>query len=169
MKPYTLFAGIALACTICSGAQAAGTAPAAKPRVTEPAPKPHAAAEPAQREVAYADLGKEIGKRVIVHTKFNTTRSGVLVRHSASQIDLKLDSGAELSVPVESIKHVGVAIAPPDPLVPKAADGKAGEAKATDAKPAAAKSPGKPADAKPAADKAGDKPAKASDGSAKKN
>jgi hypothetical protein len=171
MKIANLFAGVALACTI--PALAAGAPPAAKPRASEHATKPQAAvAEPAQQEVAYADLGKYIGKRIIVHTKFNTTRSGALLRQSASQIDLKLDSGADLSIPVESIKHLGVPIGAPDPLFQtkpaeaKASDAKASGAKPADAKPATdtkhdAKPPAtKPADAKPAESKTGDDSAK---------
>jgi len=119
----------------------------------QPAAKPRASSEQGQ-EVAYADIGKYIGKRIIVHTKLNTTRSGVLLRQSATEIDLKLDGGAELTVTADSIKHMVVPVAPPDPLL-KPVD-KPAAAKASDVKPA----DGKPAGSKPTESKTGDDSAK---------
>jgi len=107
MKSILFFCGIALACVAPGAALAAGNTP--------PVAKPHAAE--AQQEVALDDLGKYIGKRIVVHTKLNTTRIGVLTRHSNTEVDLKLDTGAELTVPVNSIKRVTVPVAPP-PRVP---------------------------------------------------
>jgi len=152
--------------------------------------------EPAQQAVEYADLGKYVNKRIIVRSKLNTTRAGVLTRFSASEIDLKLDSGADLSMPATSIKSIGIPIGPADPLFPKV-ESKAPDAKASDVKPADAKPAdvkplvakpldNKPADAKGSADKSaggkadakpsGAKPSdtksgdgKTGDGSAKKN
>jgi hypothetical protein len=125
--------GLALASTVSCAA-----APAGKP--AQPAAKPHAAAE-AQQEVAVEDLGKYIGKRVIVHTKLNTTRSGVLTRRSKTEADLKLDSGADLSIPLDSIQRVTVPSAPADPALQKPTEA---------AKPEAAKStPVKAAPQKP--------------------
>ena len=133
MKNVILLCGIAFACTVSSAATAAG-----KP---QPAAKPHAVE--AQQEVALDDLGKYIGKRVTVHTKFNTTRSGVLTRRSKTEADVKLDSGADLSIPLDSIKRVTVPIAPPDPLFQKQPESQKPESK----KPEAAKPvPPKPGD-----------------------
>jgi hypothetical protein len=141
MKNILLLCGLALACTMACAATPAGKQPA------QPAAKPHAAE--AQQEVALDDLGKYIGKRVFVHTKFNTTRSGVLTRRSKTEADLKLDSGADLTIPLESIKRVTVPIAPPDPLFQKQPES---------AKPDAAKSTPEKAT-----------PQKPGDSSAKKN
>jgi hypothetical protein len=157
MKHAKLFVILAAAC---AGHAAIG-AEAAAPKA---APKAHAAPEQGQ-EVAYDDLTKYIGKRLIVHTKLNTTRSGTLLRHTASEIDLKLDTGAELSITHDTIKRVVVPVPAPDPLF-KPSDPKNGDAKASDVKPAAAK----PADAKPSDKTTTSKPAdaKTSEDSAKK-
>jgi hypothetical protein len=144
---------------------------AAEPARPTPKPRVVAAAEPSQ-DVEYADLDKFIGKRVIVRSKLDTTRSGILVKHSASEIYLKLDGGAELSMQADSIKRVSVPIAAPDPLIkagdPKPTDAKADDKKPVDTKPGDAKATdGKPAASKPADSKAAD--IKTGDGSAKKN
>ena len=152
--------------------------------------------EAAQQSVEYADLPKYLNKRIIVRSKLNTTRTGVLTRYSASEIDLKLDSGAELSMPATSIKSIAFPIGPADPLFPKveskAPDAKASDVKPADAKPAevkplvakpaenkpadakggvdksaAGKADAKPSEAKPSDTKSGD--GKTGDGSAKKN
>lgn len=106
MKKAIVLAGLVVALPLPSLA-AGGPQPAAHGKLGGAA---------AQQEVAYADLGKYVGKRVIVRSKLNTTRAGVLTRYTASEIDLKLDSGAELSMPADSIKSVGIPIGAPDPL-----------------------------------------------------
>ena len=134
-----LVASIALACALSAGfdvalavqpapkAQAADPAhPATKaqaPTAAQPATKPHpAAAAPAQREITYDDLSNQIGKRVIVHTKLGTVRSGTLTKVSKTSIDVKLDSGAELSIPADGIRSLSVPVGPPDPLIPTAGE-----------------------------------------------
>jgi len=157
-KVTTIAASLALAIALPIGTQAADKSPAAA--------KPQAKAEPAQQQVAYAELGKYVGKRIIVHSKLNTTRSGVLTRYSASEIDLKLDGGADLSMTADSIRSVSIPIAPADPLFPeKTGDGKPA-AKATDAPPANTKPAPLPAAPKPADNKAA--AAKTGEDSAKK-
>jgi hypothetical protein len=98
--------------------------PAAKPHPAttpaQPAAKPHAA--PAQREIAYADLGKEQGKRITVHTKLGTVRSGTLTKYSQTSIDVKLDNGAELTIPADGIRSLSVPVPPADPLFPTAGE-----------------------------------------------
>jgi hypothetical protein len=145
MKHAYLFAALAaLLGNVCTAATPA----------QQPAAKPHASSDQGP-EVAYADIGKYVGKRIVVHTKLNTTRTGVLLRQSATEIDIKLDGGAELSITAESIRRLVVPVAPPDPLV-KPVESKPADAKASDVKPA----DNKPAGSKPADGKTGDDSAK---------
>jgi hypothetical protein len=124
MKTSPLFAGIALACALAASFDVALAAqPVAKPHPattpTQPAAKPHTApAAPAQREIAYEDLSKELGKRITVHTKLKTVRVGTLTKVSKTSLDMKLDNGAELTLPAESIRSLSVPVPPPDPLFP---------------------------------------------------
>ena len=165
MKIALVLASVALAVAMPAAALAAGAAPAAA--------KPKASAEPATQAVEYADLGKYIGKRIIVHSKLNTTRAGVLTRVTASEIDVKLDSGADLTMPSNSIKSIGAPIGAPDPLFQPAPDKKPADAKPGDAKAEGKAAPAKATDFAPPAK--GAKPAdtkpqgKTGDSSAKKN
>jgi len=155
MKHAFLFVVLAGLCGSVFAAAPKQPVPTPTPK---PVTKPQAPSEQGQ-EVAYADLAKYIGKRVVVHTKFNTTRSGVLLRRSATEVDLKLDTGAELTVTADSIKRVIVPVGAPDPLFQKPAD--AAPAKASDVKPADSKpADGKPSGGKPAGGKTGDDSAK---------
>jgi hypothetical protein len=125
MKASPLFASIALACALAASFDIALAAqPAAKPHPAaapaQPATKPHPVAAPAQREIAYADLSQQLGKRITVHTKLNTVRSGTLTKHSQTSIDVKLDNGAELTIPADGIRSLSVPVTPPDPLLPTA-------------------------------------------------
>jgi sRNA-binding protein len=127
MKASSLFAGIALACALAASLDVALAAqPAAKPHAAatpaQPATKPHPAAAPAQREITYADLSQQVGKRITVHTKLSTVRSGTLMKVSQTSIDLKLDNGAELTIPADGIRSLSVPVAPPDPLFPTAGE-----------------------------------------------
>jgi hypothetical protein len=107
MKIAVLLASIALACTLSASLDdAAAASPAAKARV---------AAEPLQREITYADLETQVGKRIIVHTMLGTVRSGVLVKYSKTEIDMKLDEGTDLTVPAYSIRSLSIPVPPPDP------------------------------------------------------
>ena len=93
------------------------------PTVAQPATKPHpVAAAPAQREITYDDLSNQLGKRITVHTKLGTVRSGTLVKVTKSLIDVKLDNGAELSIPADGIRSLSIPAGPPDPLFPTAGE-----------------------------------------------
>jgi hypothetical protein len=127
MKISPLSASLPLACALLVSlsnclAQPAAKAHPATPTAQPPA-KPHAApAAPAQREISYEDLGKELGKRITVHTKLNTVRSGTLTKVSKTSLDMKLDNGAELTIPADSIRSLSVPVPPPDPLSPTAGE-----------------------------------------------
>ena len=92
-------------------------APAAKAKKTE--------AEPAGEKVSYDDLHLFVGKRLIVHTTFNTTRTGVLTQVTNTQLTLSIDvagGSTELTMPKNTI--VSVALVPsaaaPQPGTPSA-------------------------------------------------
>ena len=106
MKIYAILASMVLGCVLTAGITAA------------PATKPHVTSSPALQEVAYADLGKYIGKAVTVRTTLGTLRSGTLMKFTNTAIGLKLDSGAELTIPADTIQTAGVPVSPADPLFP---------------------------------------------------
>ncbi len=110
MKIYALLASIVFGCAVATSFAAA---PA-----SAPAAKPHAAPSVTLQEVAYADLGKYIGKAVTVGTTLGTLRSGTLMKFTNTAIGLKLDSGAELTIPADTIQKAGVPVSPADPLFP---------------------------------------------------
>ena len=86
-----------------------------------PAKAPTKAAEPPKPQlqaISYEDLGKYLNQRIVVRTTLHTERAGTLVKYSGTAIDLKLETGATLGLPRETIKSIGVPIAPPDPLFP---------------------------------------------------
>jgi hypothetical protein len=116
-------ASIALACTLATHISAGSAAtPATKAQPAAAPAKPHSAPAPAQREIAYEDLSKELGKRITVHTKLNTVRSGTLTKVSKTSLDMKLDNGAELTIPADGIRSLSVPVPPPDPLFPTAGE-----------------------------------------------
>jgi hypothetical protein len=120
MKMSPLIASIALACALSAAFEVALAAqPVPK---AQPATKPHPAAAPAQREITYDDLSNELNKRITVHTKLNTVRSGILTKVSKTSLDLKLDNGAELTIPADGIRSLSVPVAPLDPLFPTAGE-----------------------------------------------
>ena len=84
-------------------------------------PKPHLVASPAQQAVAYADLGKNI----IVHTTPGTVRSGIWTKYTNTAIELKLEGGADLTMPAESIRSIGMPVSSLDPSYPAKGDGSA--------------------------------------------
>ena len=98
-----------------SGAQAAppATHPAAVPAKQAPAPKEQL------QEVAYEDLAKYLNQRLVIRTTLHTERRGTLVKYSGTAIDLKLDSGATLGLPRDTIRSIGVPAPPPDLLIPE--------------------------------------------------
>ena len=126
---FPLIAIVTLVCALSTGAEVAlaaqpaartQTAPA-QPATKLPATKLHPAA-PAQRPITYDELSTQLNSRVTVHTKLGTVRSGVLLKVSKTSIDLKLDSGAELSIPADGIRSLSVPVGPPDPLFPTAGE-----------------------------------------------
>jgi len=109
MKRVLLLTSLALSVACAhAAAPARHAAPAAPAKAAEP-PKPQL------QEVSYADLGKYLNQRIVVRTTLHTERAGTLVKYSGTAIDLKLDSGATLGLPRETIRSVGVPIAPIDP------------------------------------------------------
>jgi hypothetical protein len=112
MKICALVTSVLLGCTISVGLVAAPAAAA----------KPHAASTVTLQEVPYVDLGKYIGKAVTVRTTLGTVRSGTLLKFTNTAIDLKLDSGAELTIPADTIQRAGVPVPPADPLFPTAGE-----------------------------------------------
>ena len=108
MKKILLLALIAIA----GGAFAAQPAPTKTPAKTT-APKKAEPPKETEREVAYADLGQYLNKRVIVRSNLGTVRSGTLTHYSQSQIDIALDgNGAQLTFARDSLKSVSVPVAP---------------------------------------------------------
>jgi len=105
---------VGAACTVSVTAFAA-TAP-------QPAAKPHAAAQAAQQDVSKDDIAKYIGKSITVYSKLGTTHSGTVVKSTASELYIKLDSGAEMSFAVDSIKRLTTPVAPPEPSSTTPAD-----------------------------------------------
>ena len=93
-------------------------APATKAKKAEP--------EPAGNAVPYDELHLHIGERVIVHTTFKTTRSGVLKQVSNSQLTLDIDAAGgstELTMPKNTVLSVTLVAAPapaPQPGTPSA-------------------------------------------------
>jgi hypothetical protein len=71
------------------------------------------------RAVDYAQLERNVGQRIVVHTTIGTTRQGVLKRFSKVNITVQLgaDNGAiELEIPRNTIREALLEIAPADPL-----------------------------------------------------
>ena len=105
-------------CTLALVLGATASAHAANPPAAPAKAKP-AAAAPVENTVAYDELHLFIGKRVIVHTTFKTTRTGVLTQVSNTQLTLGIDAAGgttELTMPKNTIVSVAlVAAAPPAP------------------------------------------------------
>jgi len=115
MKNAVSIAGALLICALSAGpGYALAASPPAKARV---------APEPQQREITYADLETQVGKRITVHTTLGTVRSGVLVRYTKTEFDMKLDEGIDLTVPANSIRSLSIPVPPPEP--PTAGDSSA--------------------------------------------
>ena len=114
MKIAALFTSVLLLAT---GAHAAAPAHAASAPSAKS--KPAEAPKPQLQEVSYEDLGKYLNQHIVVRTTLHTERSGTLVKYSQTSIDLKLDSGAILGLPRDTIRAAAIPIAPPDPLFPE--------------------------------------------------
>ena len=114
MKNILLFTGVFV---LAAAAQAAAPA-----RHAAPAPaKAAAPAAPKQQiqEVSYEDLGKHLNQHIVVRTTLRTERSGVLIKYSGTAIDLKLDTGATLGLPRETIRSVGIPMVAADAPLPE--------------------------------------------------
>ena len=109
MKKVVLWAIVFLFATCAHAAAPAKHAASAAPAKAAEPPKPQL------QEVSYADLGKYLNQRIVVRTTLHTERAGTLVKYSGTAIDLKLDTGATLGLPRDTIRSVGVPIAPSDP------------------------------------------------------
>ena len=109
-----VFAGAGIA----HAANPPAAAPAAKTKKAEPAPP--------ENTIAYGDLAQHIGERVVVHTKYKTTRTGVLTQVSNTQLTLSMDApggATELTMPQDTILSVALVAAPapaPQPGTPSA-------------------------------------------------
>lgn len=97
----------ALALPIALAALAAHAADAPKPAA--PA-KTAPAANPAG--VAYEQLQQHVGEHLGVRSRFGGTRSGTLLHWSPTEIRLRLDSGAELEMPRDTIRQANLTPAP---------------------------------------------------------
>jgi len=73
---------------------------------------PPAAPKEQLQEVSYDDLGKYLNQHIVVRTTLHTERRGTLVKYSGTAIDLKLDTGAVLGLPRETLKTIGVVVPP---------------------------------------------------------
>jgi len=77
------------------------------------APTPAKAAPSAKSAVlAYEDLQHHVGDHLAVRSRFGSTRSGTLLHWSPTEIRLRLDSGAELEMPHDTIRHASLTPAP---------------------------------------------------------
>jgi hypothetical protein len=115
LKLFTV--ALILAATVIANAASPPAAPAAKAKKAE--------AEPAGETVSYDDLHLFIGKRLIVHTTFNTTRTGVLTQVTNTQLTLGIDAAGgttELTMPKNTVVKVALApaVAAPQPGTPSA-------------------------------------------------
>lgn len=75
------------------------------------APKTNAAAAQTAA-VAYEELQHHVGEHVVVRSRFRSTRSGTLLHWSPTGIKLRLDTGAELEMPQDTIRQASLAPAP---------------------------------------------------------
>ena len=77
-------------------AVAAGKTPATK------APNADTAASP----IAYDDLREHIGERIVVQTRFRTTRTGTLSKFSKMELTLTIDTASgpsEITIPKDNV------------------------------------------------------------------
>ena len=59
--------------------------------------------------VAYDDLRLHVGQRIVVHTKFQTTRTGMLMKFSPVELTLSIDTpegASELTIPKDTVASV---------------------------------------------------------------
>ncbi|HZP68004.1 MAG TPA: hypothetical protein VFB32_16995 [Rudaea sp.] len=101
MKTFCLALALLLGTSACLGADA-------------PHHKPASAAKPAEQETSFDDLTSHVGDHVTVSTTFGTVRAGILLKRSNYEITLKLDDGAEFSVPRDTIRKITVRVPAPE-------------------------------------------------------
>ena len=90
-----------------------GAVAADKKSVTSPSAKPETS--PKGETVEYDDLRLHVGQKVIVHTKFHSTRSGLLMKFSQVELTLSIetpDGTSELTIPKETVDSVLVLVQP---------------------------------------------------------
>ena len=71
------------------------------------------------REIEYEALENKVGKKLVINTTNNTTRSGELTRYTKVTLTLQMGpehGSIELSVPRETIRKILIEIPPADPL-----------------------------------------------------
>jgi small nuclear ribonucleoprotein (snRNP)-like protein len=98
----------------CAGSEILAAAPAL---AAQPAP----GAKPAdgarhEPDIPYDELKGHVGERVIVNTKFKTTRVGTLTKVSNMELTLSVDTSdgpSELTIPHETVATVSLAPTPP--------------------------------------------------------
>ncbi len=101
-----------LAAAVTSAAFGAEKAPAAKAAAARPAPAEKGEA------VAYDDLRLHVGQKVIVHTRYKSTRTGMLMKFSQVELTLSIDTpdgASELTIPKDTVASVLVVTPPPAP------------------------------------------------------
>ena len=81
----------------------------AKPLVTFGGGKNAYAVQPTE----YDELRQAVGREVVVRTQNGTTRRGVLVRFSGSNLEVQLsgrDGGFQLSIPKRDVRDAGIVV-----------------------------------------------------------
>jgi hypothetical protein len=107
---------ISIAASALMIAIASAGAPAAPPPASTSAAKakPGPPAPP-DNAISYEDLRQHIGAVVIVHTTFKTTRAGVLLRFSNTEIALQVDTPSgptEFTIPKNTVSSVALPAVP---------------------------------------------------------
>lgn len=71
------------------------------------------------REIEYTALEDKVGKKLVISTTNDTTRSGELTRYTKVTLTLQMgpeNGSIELSVPRDTIRKILIEIPPADPL-----------------------------------------------------
>ena len=72
-------------------------------------------AAPAKETIAYENLHGYLGDRITVHTKFGTTRTGVLARFTQTELALTIETpggDTEMTIPKDTIASMVATPAP---------------------------------------------------------
>jgi hypothetical protein len=92
----------------------AASASAASKTATTPVAKP--AQVEVGETVGYDDLRLHVGQRVVVHTKYKTTRTGMLMKFSQIELTLSIETpegASELTIPKDTVASVTLLAASP--------------------------------------------------------